>query len=153
MFLIFSLRWPVRTVSFNHTVEFIAYASEDPFIDIVSGYTQRNFLLIWENKYFFTQKEVLLTLSPSIRPMLRLDGRFIRFHVKQLWIALNGIPSTTSWPTQGTTRTNTLMKVWLLQFNPLVWPVQRNAGNALKLHLLTAGPSYCRKLMCTCSRW
>jgi hypothetical protein len=32
----FSLRWPVRTVSFNHTGEFIAYASEDPFIDIVS---------------------------------------------------------------------------------------------------------------------
>lgn len=35
--LSFSLRWPVRTVSFNHTGEFIAYASEDPFIDIVSG--------------------------------------------------------------------------------------------------------------------
>lgn len=31
------LRWPVRTISFNHTGEFIASASEDLFIDIVSN--------------------------------------------------------------------------------------------------------------------
>lgn len=30
------LRWPVRTISFNHTGEYIASASEDLFIDIVS---------------------------------------------------------------------------------------------------------------------
>jgi hypothetical protein len=31
----FCFRWPVRTVSFNKTGEFIASASEDPFVDIV----------------------------------------------------------------------------------------------------------------------
>lgn len=30
-----ALRWPVRTISFNHTGEYIALASEDLFIDIV----------------------------------------------------------------------------------------------------------------------
>lgn len=30
-----SFRWPVRTISFNHTGEYIASASEDLFIDIV----------------------------------------------------------------------------------------------------------------------
>lgn len=30
------LRWPVRTISFNHTGDLIASASEDMFIDIVS---------------------------------------------------------------------------------------------------------------------
>lgn len=35
--LFFNLvRWPVRTISFNHTGEYIASASEDLFIDIVS---------------------------------------------------------------------------------------------------------------------
>lgn len=32
------LRWPVRTISFNHTGDLIASASEDLFIDIVSLY-------------------------------------------------------------------------------------------------------------------
>jgi len=36
------LEWPVRTVSFNHTGEFIAYASEDPFIDIANVETGRS---------------------------------------------------------------------------------------------------------------
>ncbi|TVU09048.1 hypothetical protein EJB05_42488 [Eragrostis curvula] len=36
------LEWPVRTVSFNHTGEFIAYASEDPFIDIANIQTGRS---------------------------------------------------------------------------------------------------------------
>ncbi|KAL6592433.1 hypothetical protein ACP70R_049486 [Stipagrostis hirtigluma subsp. patula] len=36
------LEWPVRTVSFNHTGEFIAYASEDPFIDIANVQTGRS---------------------------------------------------------------------------------------------------------------
>uniref|UniRef100_A0A0E0QPD8 Anaphase-promoting complex subunit 4-like WD40 domain-containing protein n=1 Tax=Oryza rufipogon TaxID=4529 RepID=A0A0E0QPD8_ORYRU len=35
-------RWPVRTVSFNHTGEFLAYASEDPFIDIANVQTGRS---------------------------------------------------------------------------------------------------------------
>lgn len=30
------LRWPVRTISFNYTGDYIASASEDLFIDIVS---------------------------------------------------------------------------------------------------------------------
>lgn len=30
-----SFRWPVRTISFNHTGEYIASASEDLIIDIV----------------------------------------------------------------------------------------------------------------------
>lgn len=33
------LRWPVRTIGFNHTGDFIASASEDLFIDIVSYMT------------------------------------------------------------------------------------------------------------------
>lgn len=37
------LRWPVRTISFNHTGEYIASASEDLFIDIVS--TSQSFVL------------------------------------------------------------------------------------------------------------
>ncbi|KAL6838989.1 hypothetical protein ACP4OV_031216 [Aristida adscensionis] len=36
------LEWPVRTVSFNHTGEFIACASEDPFIDIANVQTGRS---------------------------------------------------------------------------------------------------------------
>lgn len=36
------LEWPVRTVSFSHTGEFIAYASEDPFIDIANVETGRS---------------------------------------------------------------------------------------------------------------
>lgn len=39
---------------------------------------------------------------------------------------------------QETTRTNTkLMKVWLLQFSLLVWPVEINDTKVLKLHLIT----------------
>lgn len=34
-FVLLALRWPVRTISFNHTGEYIASASEDLFIDIV----------------------------------------------------------------------------------------------------------------------
>uniref|UniRef100_A0A0A9DAX5 Pco114428 n=1 Tax=Arundo donax TaxID=35708 RepID=A0A0A9DAX5_ARUDO len=40
--ILFLFRWPVRTVSFNHTGEFIAYASEDPFIDIANVETGRS---------------------------------------------------------------------------------------------------------------
>ncbi|KAK8962273.1 hypothetical protein KSP40_PGU013082 [Platanthera guangdongensis] len=36
------LEWPVRTISFNHTGEFIASASEDPFIDISNVQTGRS---------------------------------------------------------------------------------------------------------------
>jgi len=36
--LVLILRWPVRTISFNHTGEYIASASEDLFIDIVSTF-------------------------------------------------------------------------------------------------------------------
>lgn len=35
MFCLYFLRWPVRTISFNHTGDYIASASEDLFIDIV----------------------------------------------------------------------------------------------------------------------
>ncbi|XP_008782985.2 THO complex subunit 3 isoform X1 [Phoenix dactylifera] len=36
------LEWPVRTISFNYTGEFIASASEDPFIDISNVQTGRS---------------------------------------------------------------------------------------------------------------
>uniref|UniRef100_A0ACD5XQX0 Uncharacterized protein n=1 Tax=Avena sativa TaxID=4498 RepID=A0ACD5XQX0_AVESA len=36
------LEWPVRTVSFSHSGEFLAYASEDPFIDIANIQTGRS---------------------------------------------------------------------------------------------------------------
>ncbi|KAJ3693299.1 hypothetical protein LUZ60_008779 [Juncus effusus] len=36
------MEWPVRTVSFNYTGEFIASASEDPFVDIANVETGRS---------------------------------------------------------------------------------------------------------------
>lgn len=47
--LLNALRWPVRTISFNHTGEYIALASEDLFIDIVSI----GFLITWELSAIF----------------------------------------------------------------------------------------------------
>jgi WD40 repeat protein len=44
----FFFRWPVRTVSFSHSGEFLAYASEDPFIDIVSGHKHSKICLRFE---------------------------------------------------------------------------------------------------------
>ncbi|KAK2971935.1 hypothetical protein RJ640_004955 [Escallonia rubra] len=40
--LLLVLRWPVRTISFNHTGEYIASASEDLFIDISNVQTGRS---------------------------------------------------------------------------------------------------------------
>lgn len=36
------LRWPVRTISFNHTGDYIASASEDLFIDIANVQSGRS---------------------------------------------------------------------------------------------------------------
>ena len=78
-FPFFFIRWPVRTVSFNHTGEFLAYASEDPFIDIVMI---TNIVLFLYDLSLIVLKN--LHLFASTRPIFRLDDPFIRFHVRQL---------------------------------------------------------------------
>lgn len=49
--LLLLLRWPVRTISFNYTGDFVASASEDLFIDIVS-YTC-HFLWLFSKKHLY----------------------------------------------------------------------------------------------------
>lgn len=57
-----SFRWPVRTISFNHTGEYIASASEDLFIDIVRF------------SFLYT-----LTKCFNFMPLFKIDQRFLLY--------------------------------------------------------------------------
>ncbi|KAL9270857.1 THO complex subunit 3-like protein [Drosera capensis] len=78
------LEWPVRTISFNYTGEYIASASEDLLIDIASLPSLGN-------------RQIL---------MLKLGAQFIRYHAKLQRTVWNGIRGTTYLHVLEMTRTN-----------------------------------------------
>lgn len=56
MFCLYFLRWPVRTISFSHTGDYIASASEDLFIDIVCALKLCHFRFPFTRKCFSLRK-------------------------------------------------------------------------------------------------
>lgn len=105
-------RWPVRTISFNHTGEYIASASEDLFIDIV--WFLWNILDPVSLFLFFCEMSSLtwdIVLGWNSQ-MFKQAERSTRFHAGLPWTVWNGILNTICLHMLGTTRTSIkLMKV------------------------------------------
>lgn len=73
-----SFRWPVRTISFNHTGEYIASASEDLFIDIVCGFLLKYFIFIYNFLDLFDNSLSSPTLQSHVqtgRPVHQIPCR------------------------------------------------------------------------------